>query len=98
MAAAVTHAAVTYIISHLPPGCFVLGVRLSVVGAALRDRQAGTNNTQPLPLRTGSCCCPQPLNPPPDEDLLGCLTERDPATFYAIMDLLVRKVHPDSLT
>jgi hypothetical protein len=32
-----------------------------------------------------------------DENLLGCLTETDPATFYTIMDLLVRKVHPDSL-
>lgn len=32
-----------------------------------------------------------------DENLLGCLTETGPATFYTIMDLLVRKVHPDSL-
>jgi len=34
---------------------------------------------------------------PTDDLLLGTLTETDPATFYTIMDTLVRKVHPDSL-
>lgn len=33
-----------------------------------------------------------------DDYLLGSLTETDPATFYSIMDMLVRKVHPESLT
>jgi hypothetical protein len=53
-------------------------------------------NLSPLLLLPPCCCC-HPAAAAADDQLLGSLTEQDPARFYQLMDHLVRHVQPANL-